>query len=236
MNGSAAVAMEITELDVNDSTLTLGYKIVNGTDRDAWVCSSAASSEPFEVFLTSDKQTLLIRKRLDVPTNAIWGLGPPAGTYVRIAPGASLADSVRIAVPVSPRFLYVSPDTTELAQTVTRLALEIGYYDADLPGIIRDIIAAAEKSGLTIWDVPPSLLDTYFRGLRLRVVLGDFDLVNKDPYGQGRVSIRYSGRALTDEKVLRVDVNNVSIPYKGYSERVGKTGKTGDSHLFTIRR
>jgi hypothetical protein len=126
---------------------------------------------------------------------------------------------VRIAVPVSPRFLYAGPDTTELAQTVTCLALEIGYYDADLPLIIRSVIGVAEKSGLTISDVPGSLLDTYFRGLRLRVVLGDFDRVNKDPYGQGRVSIAYSQQALTDEKVLRVDVNDVSIPYKGYGEK-----------------
>ncbi len=215
------VAMEITELAVNDSTLTLSYNIINGTGRDAWVCSSSSSSQPFEVFLTSDKQTLLIRKRLDVPSTAMWRMGLPAGTYVRIVPGASLADSVRIAVPVSPRFLYAGPDvdTTEFAQPVRHLAVEIGYYDADLPAIIRSIIAVAEKSGLTIWDIPPGSLDTYFKGFRLRAVLGDFDSVNKDPYGQGRVSIRYSGQALTDEKVLRVDINDVSIPYKGYSER-----------------
>jgi hypothetical protein len=219
LSQASGVTMEITELDVNDSTLTLSYNIVNGTDRDAWVCSSSASFEPFEVFLTSEKQTLLIRKRLDVPSTAMWRPPGPVGTYVRIAPGASLADSVRIAVPVSPRFLYASRDTTALARTVTRLALEIGYYDADLPLIIRNIIAVADKSGLAIHDVPWGILDTYFRGVRVRAVLGDFDSVNKDPYGQGRVSIRYSGQALTDEKVLRVDVNNVSIPYKGYSEQ-----------------
>jgi hypothetical protein len=213
------VAMEITELDVNDSTLTLSYNITNATDRDAWVCSSIASSEPFEVFLTSDKQTLVIRKRLDVPTTVMWRPPGPVGTYLRIAPGASLADSVRIVVPVTPRFLYARPGTTEVAQTVTRLALEIGYYDADLPGIIRAVIATVEKSGLTVRDIDGGLLDTYFRGFRLRVVLGDFDLLNKDPYGQGRVSIRYSQQALTDEKVLRVDVNDVAIPYAGPIER-----------------
>lgn len=216
MSEPAGVTMEITELDISDSTLTLYYSITNGTDRDAWVCSSiAASPEPFEVFLTPDKQTLLIRKRLDVPATAIWRPPGPVGTYVRIAPGTSLADSVQIAVPVNPRFLYASSDKTELAQTVTGLALEIGYYDGDLPGIIREIIAVAEKSGLTVSDVPGSLLDTYFRGLRVRGIFGDFDRMNEDPYGQGCVLIRYSRQALTDEKVLRVDVNNVSIPYEG---------------------
>ncbi len=215
----AAVAMEITELAVDDSTFTLGYKIMNGTSRDVWVCSSIDSSRPFEVFLTPDRQTLVIRKRLDVPTSAIARPSDPGpGTYVRIAPGASLADSVRLAVPVNSVFVYAGPDTTEVAQTVTNLALEIGYYRADLPALIRSILAVAEKSGLTVADVPAGLLDTYFRGVRVRSTLGAFDLVNKDPYGQGWVSVAYSGQALTGEKVLRVDVNNVSIPYKGYSQ------------------
>ena len=219
-NKGPAVTMEITELDVNDSTLTLSYNIINGTGRDAWVCSSIDSSVSFEVFLTSDKQTLLIRKRLDVPTSAIWRpSGPGTGTYVRIAPDASLADSVRIAVPVNSVFVYAWPDTTEVAQTVTSLALEIGYYSADLPAVIRSVLAVAEKSGLTVADVPGGLLDTYFRGLRVRSTLGGFDLVNKDPYGQGRVLVAYSQQALTDEKVLRVDVNDVSIPYGGYSQK-----------------
>jgi len=240
MNGSAAVAMEITELDVNDSTLTLSYNITNGTDRDAWVCSriasyrigtdrgvplysSITSSVPFEVYLTSDKPTLLIRKRLDVPTTMMWDPGPPAGTYVRIAPGASLVDSVRIAVPVSPRLIYASREATLLAQTATRLALEIGYYDRDLPAMIRSIIAVAEKSGLAINDVPWDILNTYFRGVAVQALLRDFDRENTDPYGQGQVLIRYTSQALTGEKVLRVDVNGVSIPYRGYSEGLAGT-------------
>ena len=150
----STVMMEITALDVNDSRLTLSYNIINGTGRDAWVCDSISSSEPFEVFLTSDRHTLLIRKRLDVPTTAIWRPPGPAGTYVRIAPDASLANSVQIALPVSPRFLYATPDVTDLAQTVMGLSLEIGYYDTNLPLMIREIIALAEKSGLTISDIP----------------------------------------------------------------------------------
>jgi hypothetical protein len=220
VNKGAGVTMEIRELAVNDSTLTLGYMIINGTDYDAWVCSSIDSSKPFEVFLTLDKQTLVIRKRLDVPTSAISRPSDPGpGTYVRIAPGDSLVDSLRIAVPVSPVFVYACPDATEVAQTVTNLALEIGYYNADLPAIIRSIIAVADKSGLTVADVPGGLLDTYFRGLRVRSILRNFDVVNKDPYGQGRISVAYSQQALTEEKVLQVTVNNVPIPYKGYSQR-----------------
>ena len=222
MSKDTGVTMEILDLDVNESTLALSYNIRNGTNRDAWVCNSIGSV-PFEVFLTSDKQTFLIRKRLDVSSNTIWRGPSPVGTYARIAPGVALTESVQVALPASPTFLYASRGATEVAQTVTCLALEIGYYDEDLPALIHGIIGVAEKSGLTSQDVPPNILDTYFRGLRVRGVLGNFDRVNKDPYGEGCVYIAYSGQALTDEKVLRVDVNNISISYKGYSERVAGT-------------
>lgn len=211
MNEGAAVAMEITELDVNDSTLTLGYKIVNGTDRDAWVCDKIGPMA-FEVFLTADKQTLLIRKRLDVPSSRMWR-DIPVGRYVRMAPGESLAESVQITLPASPRIQYANEYATESAQPVGRLALEIGYYDEDLPALIHSILDVAKKSGLTSADVPVEILDTYFRGLRVRGVLGSFDQMTPDPYGQGYVNIFFSSQALTGEKILRADVNDVSIPY-----------------------
>jgi len=220
MSKDAGVRMEITRLEVSDSTLALSYNIRNGSDREAWVCNDIGHI-PFEVFLTFDQQTLLIRKRLDVPSKSRWRGPSPVGTYVRIAPGASLTESVQIVLPVSPNTEYAFEYTTEFAQPVRRLALEIGYYDEDLPALIRSIIGAAEKSGLTSRDVPANILNTYFRGLIVRGELAGFDLVNKDPYDRGLVYINYSYQALTGEKILRVDVNDVSIPYKGHSEGAG---------------
>jgi hypothetical protein len=207
------VAIEIAELDVNDSTLTLSYNIINGSDRDAWVCTRVGSL-PFEVFLASDKQTLVIRKRLDVPRTQIWDSPLQIGEYVRVAAGASLPESVQIAVPVTPSVIHAVASAPESRQPVRRLALEIGYYDEDLPASIHSILAVAVKSGLMPADVPDNILDTYFRGVRLRVALESFDRLNKDPYAEGRVKILYNDQALTGEKVLRVDVNDVSIPYK----------------------
>ena len=208
------VTIEITEFHVSDSTLALSYNISNGTDREAWVCTKIGRI-PFEVFLTSDKQTLLIRKRLDVPCSARWRKAP-VGTYVCIPPGSSLAESVQIALPASPTFLYAASDREASVQAAARhLALEIGYYNEDLPALIHSIFAVADMSRLTSRDVPPEILDTYFRGLRVRGVLGSFDQMNPDPYGQGFVYIEYSGQALTGEKILRVDVNDISIPYEG---------------------
>jgi len=213
------VTIELTKLEVSDSFLGLSYKISNGSDREAWVCNDVGHI-PFEVFLTYDKQTLLIRKRLDVPSRTRWRGPSPVGTYVRIAPGASLTESVQIALPVSPNTEYAFEYTTEFAQPVRHLALEIGYYDEDLPALIHSIIGVAEKSGLTSRDVPANILNTYFRGLVVRGGLAGFDLVNKDPYDRGLVYVNYSYQALTGEKILRVDVNDVAVPYAGGTEHL----------------
>ena len=60
---------------------------------------------------------------------------------------------------------------------------------------------------------------TYFRGIAARRALTAYGLLNKDPYGEGRIYIDYSYQALTGEKVLRVEINGVSIPYDGRVER-----------------
>jgi len=201
----ASVTIELTRFEVSDSCLALDYRIKNGSDHDVWVCSRP-SSIPFEMYLTQDKQSLLIRKRLDVPTTVIWHRPPAPGTYVRLNAGADQRESLLIDLPVEPVTVYASGGT-ESASTVTRLAVEIGFYDEDLPALIDNIIAVADMFRVTSWDVPWEILDTYFRGLRVP------RLLNADPYGQGYVHIEYNGQALTGEKVLRMEINGVSIPY-----------------------
>ncbi len=216
-----AVTIEVTHLDVNDSTLTLSYRITNGTDREVWVCSSVSSFTAFEIFLTSDKQTLLIRQRENIPVvGRIWDHGMPRGTFARVLSHAALTNSVKIPLPVNPYLLFAGIDTTPVDLTVRRLAIEIGYYGEDLPALIHDICAVANKfPAATSWDVPSSTLATYFPGLGVGNAMRNFDKLNPDPYGQGQVYIDYCTSLV--EKVLRADVNGVSIPYKGYVEASG---------------
>ncbi len=213
MSTAGGITIDITEVDVNDSTLTLSYDIKNDSDHEAWICSE--SGPPFEVFLALDTQTLVIRKRMDVPDNSIRDRGTPVGTYVRIVPGACLTESVRITLPVAPSITYSAEKTTEVTQTVERLALEIGYYDEDLPAMIHTICAIADTCSIPSGTFPSETVNTYFRGVVIRGSLGSyFDRLNPDPYGTGRVRIVYSQHGLI-EKILRADVNDVSIPYKG---------------------
>jgi hypothetical protein len=206
------VTIELTKLEVTGSSVGLSYDIRNGSEHDVWVCSKV-SSIPFEAYLTHDEQTLLIRKRLEVPCDKIWRGTPTAGTYIRLSPGAAQPESLRLDLPVTPKSVYATVDAAEVAQTVQRLALEIGYYDGDLPALVRSIFEVADKFSPESWNLDPNLREVYFRGLAVRSALSGFDVINKDPYGSGRVYVEYSHRALTGERVLRMEINGVAIPY-----------------------
>ena len=213
------VTIELTKLDVNDTNLELRYKIKNGTNHDVWICGGVGLiAKPFEVFLAEDARTLVIRKRLDVPTHLIWRSGPPSGMYVRLSPGEERLESLSLNLPVQPNFVFVGPGRTQVTQNARFLSLEIGFYDEDLPALVRSILAEAEKFNSTIYDANMDILKDYFKGLLVRGSLGGldtFETINKDYLNKGQVVINYSYQALTGEKVLRITVDGVSIPYEG---------------------
>jgi hypothetical protein len=216
---ATTATIELASLDVNDSALRLNCRIRNNSDHEVWVCSNSGEV-PFEVYLTQDKQTLLIRKRLDVPNDGIRYSGPggmPVGTYVRLKSGEDRTESLKIDLPVKPVFEYAAPSKEEVSQVVRRLAFEVGYYDEDLPALVQSIFKIADLFTVvgrgTVIDA--KIYNTYFRGLAVRGGLIAYDFYNKDPCQQGAVRIPYSSQALTGENILWIDANNVSIPYRG---------------------
>jgi hypothetical protein len=193
---ATTATIELTSLDVNDSTLKLNYKIRNDSDHEVWVCSDIGWV-PLEIYLTQDRETLLIRKRLYVPNDGIRVAGPwgmPIGKYTRLKSGESHAEQLLINLPVKPVFEFAAPDKDEVVQIVKRLAIEIGYYDEDLPALIHSILKVADL--FTIVGRGPALdariVGTYFPGLAVKSALAGFDTTNKDPYGLGTARINYS--------------------------------------------
>ncbi len=211
------VTIELTKLDVNDTTLELGWKIKNNTDHDVWICDSIGSEINFEVYMAEDNRTLVIRRRLDVPSHYGWR-SPPSGRYVRLHPGEIRPESLLLNLPVQFRFVYASRGT-KVTKCARYIALEIGFYDEDLPALIRSILQEAEKFSGTVSDIDVAIFKDYFRGLWVRERFGSlkfFDAINKDPYSEGWVEFYYPYQALTGEKILRILVDGVSIPYDGY--------------------
>jgi len=65
----SAVTIELSRLEVTDANLDLSWKVKNNTDHDVWICDNINTHylSAFETFLAKDAETLLIRKRFDLP-------------------------------------------------------------------------------------------------------------------------------------------------------------------------
>ena len=124
INQDSAVAIELTKLDVNDTTLELGYKIKNNTDHDVWICDSVSTHSKSERYLAEDAQTLVIRKRLDISPEVVWA-AIPIGRYVRLQPAQEYSESLSYALPLRPAFTYIGERAN--AESAKRLVLEIGF-------------------------------------------------------------------------------------------------------------
>ncbi len=241
-NDVAAVMIVLTKLEITDQTLELGYKIKNGSDHDVWLCDTLNDlGARFEVYLAEDAQTLVLRRRLDVSLDPrIWWPVPPIGQYIRLPAGAEGAESFSHPVPVEPVLVYTRERAN--AEYATRLLMEIGFYDDDLPELIRSILKVAE--GLPYVSIPIDdgeydILRRYFKGLLIRNQyrgLSYFDEHYRDSsdefttmYTQGRLG----------EQVLRIAVEDLYIPYEGYIPLTGhgaKRPETGEDILDAAAR
>lgn len=213
------VTIELTKFDVNDTTLELGYKIKNNTDHDVWICDDVAfylASFDFEVYLAEDEQTLLIRRRLDVPTDAEWAINP-RGHYVLLRSGQERTESLSLDVPVHPRRQFVHGQAA--SDHVRLLVLEIGFYNEDLPGMIREILEMAEKlncARLEYSEYRTDFFVRYFKGIWIAQFFGGLSGFEEHTYQEGNkeIIIPYSWQKFGGEQVLRIEIDGVRIPYE----------------------
>lgn len=211
----ASATLVITHLQVSGQTLELGWKVTNSSDHDVWILDKLSLFEPpFEVYLAEDNQTLVIRRRLDVPAFGVW-FATPEGRYVRLRPGEERSDSFSFDIPVFESRIFPwregSPATTA---KVTRIALEIGFYNEDLPGLIRGILEEAEKLNPTISSDNQGIIARYFSGLSIYFDFGGLSGFEASYDNErGEAWVPYTYQALKDEQVLRTTVNGVSIQY-----------------------
>lgn len=217
----AAVTMTITKFQVNDQTLELGWKIVNHSDHDVWICDGVDKTSPsiYERFLDEDARTIVIRKRYDLPMRQqSHERNNPASRYIRLRAGQEKAESVFIALPVEP--YRISAGESGNAEYAECLALEIGFYDEALPALILRIVELAEFLNCDLLvglGENVELGKRFFGGRQIAQyyyhIIG-FGQNVRSADADGEMWMLHMGETRMGEKVLRTTIDGVSIPYK----------------------
>ena len=214
---AGAPSININELNISDKTLKLCYVIKNDSEKDIWICDdiSLTLKEPhFEAYMAEDKQTLLIRKRLDIPFMGL-SVAPHEGRYVRLDAGQSRTEFLLLSIPVESIFFWSGPSNGGKTYNLKKIALEIGYYPEDLPGMIRDILKK-EKSRdkkVIVYPIVPNSIQDWFISLLY------FNWINwpNNKHVRHRdeeLIIPWTGRFRLGEQVLRTTVDGLRIPYE----------------------
>jgi len=231
------VEIALTKLVVNDQNLEVTWKIVNNTDHDVWVCDGYVDK-----FMDADNKTLVLRMRYNLSNEGIiWEFPFPRFRYARLRPGQEKVKSLSLPVPVEPSLLFkTSLGNAEFAK---RLIIEIGFYDEDLSGLIVDIAELAQKLGCDLSVSSPvaisatdpkdertvQLRQRFFEGpfIARAFYLESFEYFrNSVTSGGDEIIAPYLFQTLNGEQALRIEVDNMSIPYKSnYPPLVNKTQK-----------
>ncbi|MHC4569644.1 MAG: hypothetical protein ACYTE3_28290 [Planctomycetota bacterium] len=225
---SRGPTITVIELDMDDKVLKLCYKINNRSGHDIWICEDIdLGNRAFEAFLAEDGQTLLIRRRLDVPLNVF--REQPIGRYVRLRMGRSRTESLLLPLPVHLRPVFTSGARTQGTVHVSRLVLNIGFYAEDLPGMVRRILEAAEN----IKDA-----NSTDNSAAVEEWIGDvlhFTTTNEHLRARDeKVQIPWSDQTLRGERVLEATVDGLHVPYSSETQE-GRAPNLSDCTRLEIQ-
>jgi hypothetical protein len=238
-----AVTIALTELvvdyeagraPVKEVQLKLSWRIRNNTDHEVWICESINKATPsvFEEFMDTDSRTLVLRRRFGMPGRLIpHERNNPAGRYVRLRAGQERAESISIALPVTLGNLFLGEFGN--AKYAERLVLEIGYYDENLPALILEIVELAEhldiNLGVGYHGFSQDVRYRFFGGPIIAFLFKSdlgFGPNVRSAEANGEMWMFHMGGIHMGEKVLRIEVDNVSIPYESnYPPLMGQAGK-----------
>jgi hypothetical protein len=218
----ASAKLVLTKFAITGEKLELAYLISNESDHEIWYCEDPFITNDafpgFEIYFDGESDTLVVRKRLDVPdmTGGDY-IVPPAGRYVRLKPGERRNESYSHVVPVYANTIYQPSKQVQGLEHAKRLIIEIGFYDESLPAKISAILAEAERFTGTFsdeWD--DDLVSDYFAGLYLGRIYGgpaDYNEAWASQISAGAIPVWHMFGKLKGERVLRITVDGVNIPY-----------------------
>ncbi len=203
---SDGVTIKRTGLRIDGDLLELHYRIQNNSAEDIWICESIAFARfAFESYVADDDETLMIRRRLGVPTSHIWSL-PPTGAYIRLQGRQTRSESLVLHLPVKENVMFASGRNEKEPARVCRMVLEIGYYRGNL---FRRLIDAYHEQ----WTIAGRRQLSEARRDRLRSLGNDLLYLNAASEGQGdrdeRMLLSY-GTAMPDpERVLVLAIDDL---------------------------
>jgi hypothetical protein len=196
----------VTSLKVDDKILQIDYEVVNNSQQEIWICDNIAafsvSFADYEVFIDEDDQTLVVRKRMNVPSTILYTINP-AGKYIRLCPGNKKSYSLLFPLPVHYTRVYKGIERREGIVYATRIAIEIGYYVGNLPELYYS--GAIETAG-KYRDIDRALRSTG----------GNEKLRQRNE----EVIIPHAYWRLKGEKVLHTIIENQRIPYTSQEDRL----------------
>jgi hypothetical protein len=225
-NDVGPVKIELTHLDVNDTNLEVGFKIINNTDHDVWICNGYEYPDGdicyFGRFMDKDNKTLVLRRRYNLTLTWLERNAVPRNfRYLRLSPGQAKAESHSFNLPVTPLSIFL-PSTQGNAESAQRMAIEIGFYDEDLRALILDVVDMAERIGYddsaisSLWQSGPlTYYDRFFGGFGITTSFKNTSYFRDSVTSDGdEILMPPMQQSLNGEQVLRIEVDNVSIPYK----------------------
>lgn len=224
-NTAGRATIMLTRFGITDGAIQLEYHVRNESDHEIWICDSAYETgeqyKVFEAFMDHRNHTFIIRKRLDVPMlNPIDWFFPPHGRYVRLGPGESRSESISHILPLYADTVYHDAREEQGVEYATRLLIEIGFYDEDLPGKIRAILREADRfSGTFSYDWYPcdGMVNDFFAGLAVKTYIGGglewFNQQSRSHIEKGTLVIPYTYQALKGERILSIAVDGLALPY-----------------------
>jgi hypothetical protein len=138
--GANGVRVENASLTRTDKTLEISYRIKNDSGEDIWLCEANGFVGDFEVYLSQDKRTLVVRRRFDIDVRgAISWLQPPTGRYVRLRSGESRDELMILPLPVWSWTVFVMDSASgKDALNLDQIAVEIGFYSKDV--LVKDLL------------------------------------------------------------------------------------------------
>jgi hypothetical protein len=200
----------LDSLKVTDKALEVHYQIRNGSADDIWLCDDVdVGHSGFEDYIDSDGETLMVRRRLDVPMKGIMR-NQPMGRYTRLRAHESRSESLLLHLPVRSWPVLTVSAASRVRLTAKRLVLEIGFHSGDLPKTILDLIKNLRELVYGVHPAYPSNVAEWFGGLKA-FIRGNEPLRDRDEC----VRVPWTNQAFKGEQVLEMSLEDLSIPWVG---------------------